>query len=392
MIKGQDKNFEKQIHFIFFVLNRGASLEGDNIKEILKILNESKCPVYFIINKVKENAEPETIIDPITEYLNENEFGNLMKEENFILVNFKEDKNEAGKIHGINKIFKKIYSHIKEKKYLNEDLGNKMKNLLKDFRNKVEQNKSFTFYEKSHKEIIDNLKFSINFFKRMDEIYDLTRNNILFSNIELMSIINNGQKIANNCKNVIISLSNLTDILPSGEIPILSVFQAFMVKEIGEGYGLDINVLNAGTRLLINNMKNKVSSMKKVIVNKKDNKGFEILDTNEIVKSLDIIKDKINYKLDKTNKDSILYLAKILNEIKKIIEKVDNENDIQIFNKNFSNKVYKCCMIFFEKELIESEGLTFMVNYFNKCESLLKDIEYYMYKEDWGKYSVGIKK
>ena len=171
------------------------------------------------------------------------------------------------------------------KKYLDEDLGNKMKNLLKDFRSKVEPNNSFISYEKSQKEIIDNLKLSIDFFKKMKEIYDLTRKNDLFSKIELMSLIDNGQRIAKKCKDVIISLSNLTDILPSGEIPILSVFQAFMVKEIGEGYGLDINVLNHGTKLLINNMKKKVSSMKEEdMISKKDNnKNDKILKTDEII-------------------------------------------------------------------------------------------------------------
>ena len=129
------------------------------------------------------------------------------------------------------------------------------------------------------------------------------------------------------------------------------------------------------------------------MISKKDNnKNDKILKTDEIIQSLDIIKDKIQNKLDKTNKDSILNLAKTLNEIKKIIGKVQKENDLQIFNQNFTNEVYICCIKFFEKELIESEGLNFMVNYFNKCESLLKDIEYYMNKKDWGKYNIEIKK
>ena len=129
------------------------------------------------------------------------------------------------------------------------------------------------------------------------------------------------------------------------------------------------------------------------MISKKDNnKNDKILKTDEIIQSLDIIKDKIQNKLDKTNKDSILNLAKTLNEIKKIIGKVQKENDLQVFNQNFTNEVYICCIKFFEKELIESEGLNFMVNYFNKCESLLKDIEYYMNKKDWGKYNIEIKK
>ena len=392
MIKEQDKNFENQIHFIFFVLNRGNSLEGENIGAVLKALNESKCPVYFIINRVRENTELEDVIDPITEFLDDNKYQNLMDEDKFILVNFKEDEKEAGKIHGIDEIFKKIYGHIKGKKYLDEELGNKMKNLLKDFRAIVEPHKSFISYERNHKELIDNLKLKIDFFNRMEEIDDLTSENYLFSKIELMSIVDNGQIIAKKCKDVIISLSNLKDVLPSGEVPILSIFQAFMVKEIGEGYGLDINILNIGTKLLINHMKNIVSSIKKEDIENKNDKDFKILDVNEIVDSLDIIKDKVKNKLDRKDRDSILDLAKTLNQIKTINEKGKNKNDLQIFNQNFTNEVYSCCKYFFEKELIESEGLTFMVNYFNKCELLLKDIEYYIDKKDWGQYNIEIKK
>ena len=141
MIKEQDKSFENQIHFIFFVLNKGASLEGENILEVLKELNKSKCPVYFLINKVKQNSDFQDIIDPITDYLSENELNNLDNEDKFIAVNFKEDENEAGNIHGIDTIFKIIYEHINEKLYLNKELSPKMKNLLKDFQAEVEPHK-----------------------------------------------------------------------------------------------------------------------------------------------------------------------------------------------------------------------------------------------------------
>ena len=40
---------------------------------------------------------------------------------------------------------------------------------------------------------------------------------------------------------------------------------------------------------------------------------------------------------------------------------------------------------------METEGLSFMVNYFNKLESLLEDIKCYINKNDWGKYNIEIK-
>ena len=397
MIKEQDKSFENQIHFIFFVLNKGPSLEGENLEELFKALNESKCPVYFIINKVKKDSNINEIINPITDYLSENEFTNLDREDNFIIVNFKKDINEAGDIHGINTIFKKIYNHIKDKNYLNEELGNKMRNLLKDFRAKVEPHKLFISYEEENIISIDESKSSINYNERIKEINDLTKNNDLFSKIRIDLIIGNGRNIAKKCRDVIISLSNLTDILPNYEdIPILSIFQAFMVKEIGEGYGLDINVLNSGTKLLMNNMQNILSSIEnQKIENEKDNnnKVSNILDTNEIIKSLDIIKNKVQDKLEKTNKDSILTLANLLNQIKELNKKKEKEiKELEIINQNFTDEVYNYCIQYFEKELLESKGLIFMVNYFNKCESLLEDIDYYIKKKDWGNYNIELKK
>ena len=400
MIKEQDKSFENQIHFIFFVLTRGSSLEGENIVEVLKVLNKSKCPVYFIINKVKENTEPEDVIDPITEYLSGKECKNLEDEDKFILVNFKEDKGEAGNIHGVDKIFKNMYDHIKNKNYLNKDLNEKMKNLIRDFRSKVEPHKSFLSYERENKLLVDKLKSDINFEERMKEINGLTSKNDLFSKIDLASIVTNGRKIAKNCRDVIISLSNLKDIFPSssGDLPVLAIFQAFMVKEIGEGYGFDINILNSGTKLLINKMKKIVSSMNiSKIDNKKDNNDLsDILDPNEINRSLDIIKNKMQDKLEKSNKDSILSLANLLNQIKEMFiekEKVKEkkETELELINQKFTNDVYKICLLYFEKELFESEGLTFMINYFNKCEKILEDFEYYINKKDWGNYNIKIK-
>ena len=230
----------------------------------------------------------------------------------------------------------------------------------------------------------------------MKEINDLTSKNVYFSKIKLDLIIENGRKIAKNCRDVIISLSNLKDILPSSSenIPILSIFQAFMVKEIGEGYGLDINALNSGTKLLINNLEKALSSIKnEEIENKKENNDLNLLNTNEIIKFLDIIKNKIQDKLETKNKDSILYIATFLNKVKEINIKMEKQiKGLEKINQNFTDEVYKYCVLYFEKELFESEGLTFMVNYYNKLNSLLKDIDYYINKKDWGKYNIEIKK
>ena len=104
MIKDEDKTFENKIHFIFFVLMKGAiTLEGENIKELLNSLNQSKYPVYFIINKVKKKEKKCKVIDPIVEYLSRIGCKNLIDEDNFIFANFKND--DAGEVYGIDNIF-----------------------------------------------------------------------------------------------------------------------------------------------------------------------------------------------------------------------------------------------------------------------------------------------
>ena len=180
----------------------------------------------------------------------------------------------------------------------------------------------------------------------------------------------------------------------SGNIPVLSIFQAFMVKEIGEGFGLDINSLISGTNLLINNITKILSSKKsKKLDNQNNNNDLsDILDSKEINKVLDVIRNKVKNKLDKGNKESILSLANVLNEMREAnIKKEIKTKELELINLDFTNDVYKICLEYFKKELNESEGLSFMVNYFNKCKSLLEDIDYYINKKDWGKYNIEIK-
>ena len=393
IIKDQDKTFENKIHFIFFVLMKGAlTLEGENIKELLNILNQSKCPVYFIINKVKKKEKRCKVIDPIVEYLSRIGCNNLINEDNFIVANFKND--DAGEVHGIDKIFEKIYDHIDKRKYLESNLKIKMSELVKDFLSNVETNQSFLSFKKEDKLSINELKSKIKFKERIEEILKLTNQNSLFSKIDVASLIKNGRIIANKIIKFIVSLSNLKGILPniSQNIPALSIFQAFMVKEIAEGYGLDINVLNYGTKLLLSKMHMMATSMKdiKKTENIYNDTIIEIFDNKVLIESFELIENKIQNMLEKSNnRDSILTLANLIN----LLKENDNNNGEKIdSNYKFTKEISSFCMNFFENELIESEGLTFMMNYFNKCESLLKDIEYYINKKDWEEYNIEIKK
>ena len=392
MINNQDNaSFENQIHFIFFVLMKGAiNLEGENIKELLTALNKSKCPVYFIINKVRQKEKESKVIDPIKENLSRIKCSNLTNEENFILANFKKDDIEE--IHGIDKIFKKICEHINDKKYLDENLKNKMNLLLRDFR--IEEGNSQSIYLFENKTIIRDFKTKIKFNERMKEIFDMISKNDFFSKINIDSLIENGKNIAERCQKIIISLSNLEGIFPtiSENIPALSIFQAVMVKEIAEGYGMDINILKYGTKIFINNLRNTSKTLN--LFKKENNIIFDnnILEKKEISKALNLFENKVKEKLEKSNnKNIILYLANLLNELyKEYLEKTKDKNQ-QFFNKKFTNEISRFCRNYFENELIETKGLSFMINYFNKSESLLKDIEYYINKKSWDNYDIEIK-
>ena len=213
------------------------------------------------------------------ESFNQNGFNNLSKDENFIPANF--IKGEMGETHGIDTIFSKIINHINNKNYLDNKLELEMQNLLKDFRSTVESNKSFLSLKEDDDLTIKELKDNIKFNERMIKIKDMIKDNGLFSDINFESLIEEGKKRAKKCLKVILSLSNFKDILPniSQNLPAISIYQAFMVKEIGAGFGFDIDILNSATNKLLKFIGNYLSSIEKKELNTKYN--FNKVDVEE---------------------------------------------------------------------------------------------------------------
>ena len=391
LIRNENKSFDKRIHFIFFILLKDSKIQindSNNVKEIFHELNKSKVPVFFIINKVKKkDTNFNAVITPMKESLNQNGFNNLSKDENFIPANFL--KAEMGEIHGINKIFEKILNHINKKNYLDNKLQLDIQELLKDFRAKVESDMAFLSLKKDDDLTIKELKNEIKFNERMIRINDRIKDNDLFSNINIESLIENGKKNAWQCLQVILSLSNLKDILPkiSQNLPAISIYQAFMVKEIGAGFGLDIDILNSGTNKLVKYIGKYLPLIEKNELNiKKDNfNKVDVIEFKNIIekKAEDII------KISKNNRDTVFSLADLLYRIMKI--NGNNEENNEIENAAFSESVYKYCLYFFEKEIRESNGLCFLSNYFTKLQSLMEDINYYKDKKDWENFELLIK-
>lgn len=404
MIKNNENetNLSKKIHFIFFIIKKddGLNLDVENIKEFFKILNDCKCPVYFIINNAEEDYDKEEYLDTLKEGLTI-KCDNIFKEENFINANFKiEDVEE---IHGINKIFEKIYNYITDKNILDNQIKEKMDVLMRDFR-KIEKNKFSLLFdelneEEENKIIILEEKNKLNYKEKIDELNKLWDSNEFFAKISIDSILENGKIFAKSCKNILISLSNLEGILPSisKDIPLISILQAFMVKEIEMGYGLNINSLNYGLKILKNNFdtillnNNNNNELENNHINDDNNNENEVLNESKLSQNIDSISKKINNLLEKSNKKLIFQLSKVLMKLAEIA-KYNQLEDSKSCNLEFTNIIEKFCSKFFEKEIIISEKLTFMYNYYQKLNLLLDDIKYYASKEEWDSYEMEIKK
>ena len=385
----------KKIHFILFVSYENGeidNLEGDNIKELFKNLRDCNCPVYFLVNGVDEDFDIETYIGSIKESLGlGDEFDNLLKEDNFILSNFKQN-DTVDKIYGINKVFEKILNYIteKNKNIKGKDLKKKMDSLIKEFR-EIEKDRRFISLDNNDKLYLEDLKAKIEFRKRIDEIKEIWESNEFLAKINIDSILENGRLYAHNCKNVIISLSNLKGILPSvdKDIPLIFILQAFFVKEIEMGYGLNINSLNYGIKLLKANFDDIITNKKKDEID--DNIKDQILNQNKLCQNIDSISKKINDILSKSNKKLIFQLAEFLNKLSD--DARDNiEEDIDNFNIEFTNIIEEYCVLFFENEITISEKLTFMYNYYKNFKLILEDIKEYSEKEVWDNFEMEIKK
>ena len=392
MIKNNknEENFSKRIHFILFVFKNDEEIpnfEGDNIKELFNNLQDCNCPVYFLINGVEEEFEIDDYVNFIKEGLGN--YNDLLKNENFIASNFKKNDN-VDRIHGINKVFEKIFDHMDKKmRSVNENnLKKKMDLLIKDFR-EIEKNKIFISQDENDKLEFEELKSKKDFKKRIDEIKDIWESNDFFAKINIESILENGRLNSQNCKNIIISLSNLKGILPSvdKDTQLISILQAFFVKEIETGYGLNINSLNYGLKLLKNNFDDIVSNKK--IDELDDNIKDMILNKNKLCQNIDAISKKINDILNNSNKKLIFQLAQFLDKLSK--NAFDNIDHLDNFDIEFTNIIEEYCQMFFEKEIITSEKLTFMWNYYKYFNLILEDIKAYSNMEEWDNFEMEIK-
>ena len=382
MIKNNDKetNLQKKIHFIFYILVNGdLSLEEKNIEPLFKTLKEykCKCPLYFIINQCPDDEnEFLDYYESLKQYLIKKGCDILLNENNIIRANFKDVDDD---IYGIDEIFKKIKEYFISNNILNEQLKKDMDKLLKKFR-KIENDNCFLTLNDEHNLKFQQLKSKIHFEEKMNNIKKLTEKNEFFSKIKMQSIIDNGRESVKEIIKCILSFSNIRGIMPSisKEIPLISFLRAFMVKEIENGYGLNVNSLNYGLKLLKRNFED-IIEYNKSYVDPENTINEKIKYNNKY----NLMPKEIQDILDKSNKKLIFQLATLLNKLADVARLGEME-DIKDFDKEFTINIEKYCIMFFEKEIRESEGLTFMVNYYNKLKSLLDDIDYFISNKNFG--------
>ena len=138
------------------------------------------------------------------------------------------------------------------------------------------------------------------------------------------------------------------------------------------------------------NDNNNINELENNDINDNNNKN-EVLNGVKLSENIDVISKKIYDLLQKSNQKLVSQIAKLLMKLAEIAKYNKFEDSIN-FNIEFTNIIEKFCSKFFEKEIIVSEKVTFMYNYYHKLSLLLDDIKYYASKEEWDSYEMEIKK
>ena len=383
-VKNEKKEIGKQLHFVLFFFMEGTAL--GNSENILRLLNESDYPVYFIINKSvdrswkkrKEKGKEKVIgrsqdIKAKINFLKQNQCEKLAKEDNFIQVNIK--SNYGQPFYGVDDIFKKIEAYIYHKKLLNNDYLKQM--------NQFQDNYRLSEFPVINKNI-DKAQIKKDI---QDFCNKLTEENILFRKINLDNIKDHGRKIADDYEKNIILLSKLKNIFPEKlyNLPTISFLQAYMIKEIGGGYGFDFDSVSFCFKKFdkdINNIKEL-----NFIKNEKENR-INPINNEKIEYNPEELNSKINSMYESSNPEVIERLVKRIHEVtSRINNNQKDENEVNIENI----RAIRClCQKYFEEELDDTYGLPFFIYYYKKNLSLMEDIKYYTEKKDWEKDEIEI--
>ena len=376
-LENKKNEIEKQIHFIFFFFMEGNPLLSS--KELLKLLDKHNYPVFFIINKSHDKSWKGSKSQDIKSKIlflkkKDCDCPNLAKEENFIQVNIKSTSDQIKDFYGVDDIFKKIEKFIKNN-LLDENI---LKNL-----NEIHNNYQRAKIKNENTDDIINQK-----------IFDDLKNNLLFKNITLDNIKRHGRKIAEKYEKNIILLSSLKNVFPAQykDIPKTALLQAFMIKEIGIGYGFDFNNLNYCFRQFDKDLKNMNLDDENVITEKENSRSYN---NEEIENQKSELQSKIDELFSDTNEEVIKRLAGKIIKLTSNTKTNNNNNNNNKINDDMkfikdTRAISLLCQTYFENELDSTNGIPFIIYYFQKNQKLLDDIKFFIDKKDWEKETIEI--
>jgi hypothetical protein len=373
-VKNEKKEIEKQLHFILFFFIEDNPL--GNSEKILKLLNDNDYPVFFIINKSFDDSDDgrSRSIQSTILFLRRNNCNNLTNPDNFIQVNIKKN-NKFQPFYGVDDIFKKLEKYINDKKLLDKDILKKMNKIQDDFR--------LSQFPDSNKDI-NKVKNDIK-----DFYNKITKENLLFRKINLENIKEHGRKITIDLVKNIIILSKLRNVFPEkiNNLPIISFLQAYMIKEIGGGYGFDFNSVS----FCFKKFDKDISKFKELNFINLENENESKINPNNN-ENIQYNRDELNKKINNMwNSSDHEVIERLVNKIHEITSKINNsqrdENEVNIEN---IKSIADLCQKYFEEELDDTNGLPFFIYYYKKNVSLMEDIKYYSEKKEWEKDEIEI--
>lgn len=142
-----------------------------------------------------------------------------------------------------------------------------MEELMNEYREKNSpfskntQSLGLSMSEKENEEENFKKEFEIKFNKIRDKLFS---DNELFRVDKktdfVKQVIEKGRKNAENISRIVTFLSNISEVLPNmyDNIPVISLLQAFMIKEIASGYGFVQEFLNNINLTLIKKIENEL--------------------------------------------------------------------------------------------------------------------------------------
>lgn len=378
ILENKENNIENIIHFILFFFKEGDSLEG--IDEIFDLLDKCNKPVLFIINKAmdeSDNGKTKDIASTIS-FLKRKNFNNLIDKKNYFGINIV--KTSKINVFGVENIFKRMNKIFKEKNQFNEDINQIIEKLIKNYKNMYEK----PLEKQNREEELKKLEIEINELKNK-----LDQNSEMFKNIDISSIINTGTKSVIRCNNLINSLGDMSKVFESINkiIPAISFFQAFMIKEIGEIYGFNLNEMNKEVSNYFTNIEANIKNLDLMkYSHMKHLKGKKIKINNEIIEK------QLKSELENPNKKFIIKLAEIFFDLRET-EIKNNQFSTNIIDRILTNGICIECQDYLVNELKNSFGLIFWKNYLIVCSKLEKGLENFSKlnsEKDWGKKEMKI--